>query len=138
LNPIMTCFLQTCVHSCMTWPLLEFEIDRLQVIYSISLTWHYLVYALAFFFLSYICEYIVDLHKLVKNCFKHKTRRFVVGANGIQQANMITLEKDYISILLKKTFSYEWILEQFFLQLVIIKAYNCPNAWYLFFKIIFE
>jgi hypothetical protein len=47
------------------------------------------------------------------------TSFYHLGANEIQWANMIILEKDYMSFLPKKTFSYEWILEQFFLQLFI-------------------
>jgi hypothetical protein len=33
----------------------------------------------------------------------------------------------------KKTFSYEWILEQFFLQLVITNVYSCPKYMTCFF-----
>jgi hypothetical protein len=33
----------------------------------------------------------------------------------------------------KKYFSYEWILEHFLLQLVIINAYSCPNTCHVFF-----
>jgi len=40
------------------------------------------------------------------------------GANEIQWANMITLEKDYMSIFPKNVFSYEWILEWFFCNLL--------------------
>jgi hypothetical protein len=47
---------------------------------------------------------------------------------------MITLEKDYMSFNPKKTFSYEWILEQFFLQLIIINAYSCPSTWHYYFS----
>ncbi len=43
-------------------------------------------------------------------------------------------KKDYMSFLPKKTFSYEWILEQFFLQLIIINAYSCPSMWHVFFS----
>jgi hypothetical protein len=38
----------------------------------------------------------------------------------------------------EKTFSYEWILEQLFLQFVIINAYSCPNTWHVFLYIILE
>jgi hypothetical protein len=42
-----------------------------------------------------------------------------MGANGIQRANQI---------IIKKTFLYEWILEQCFLQFVVINAYSCPST----------
>jgi hypothetical protein len=38
----------------------------------------------------------------------------------------------------KFVFSYEWILEQLFLQLVIINVYNCPSTCQFFFFIIFN
>jgi hypothetical protein len=62
---------------------------------------------------------------------------FLIGANEIQWANMITLEKDYKFFSPKKAFSYEWILEQCFLQVVIINAYSFPNTWYIYIYIIF-
>jgi hypothetical protein len=38
----------------------------------------------------------------------------------------------------KKTFSYEWTLKQFFLQLIIVNVYSCRRTWHVFFFIIFE
>jgi hypothetical protein len=61
-----------------------------------------------------------------------------VGANEIKWANMIILEKDYMSFFPKKTFSYEWILDFLFLQLVIINVYGCPSIWHVVFFIIFK
>jgi len=51
-----------------------------------------------------------------------------MGANGIQQANQLTIKKDYMSFFTKKTFSYEWILEQLFLQFIVINAYSCSST----------
>jgi hypothetical protein len=59
------------------------------------------------------------------------------GANKIQQANMITLKNDYMSFS-QFVFSFEWILKQFFLQLVIINVYSCPSTLHVFLFIIFE
>jgi hypothetical protein len=53
-----------------------------------------------------------------------------LGANKIQWTNMITLEKDYMSFLPKKTFSSKWILQQVFLRFVIMNAYSCPNTFF--------
>jgi hypothetical protein len=38
----------------------------------------------------------------------------------------------------KKTFSYKWIVEQCFLQYVIINVYSCPSTWNVFLYIIFK
>jgi hypothetical protein len=35
----------------------------------------------------------------------------------------------YVFFTKNKLFSYEWILKQFILQLVIINVYNCPSTW---------
>jgi hypothetical protein len=42
----------------------------------------------------------------------------LLGANEIQWANMIILEKDCMSFFPKEFFSYEWILKQFFCNLL--------------------
>jgi hypothetical protein len=54
------------------------------------------------------------------------------GANKIQWTNGITIKKDYMSFFPQKTPSYEWILEQFCLQLVIINANSYPSTWHVF------
>ncbi len=59
------------------------------------------------------------------------------GANEIQWANMTILEKDYMSFLPKKGFSYKWILEQVFSQFVVTNVCSCPSTWHAFLFIIF-
>jgi hypothetical protein len=51
-----------------------------------------------------------------------------MGANEIQQANVIILKMIICFFSQKQTFSYESILEQLFLQLVIINVYNHPSS----------
>ncbi len=52
--------------------------------------------------------------------------------NKIQWANMIIFKKDYMSFCPIVFFSYEWILEQWFLQFSIINVYSCPSKWHVF------
>ncbi len=54
----------------------------------------------------------------------------LLGANNIQWANTITLEKTMF-FFPKFVFSYEWTLEKNVLQLVIINSYSCPSTWYV-------
>jgi hypothetical protein len=54
-----------------------------------------------------------------------------IGCKHDTKANMITLENDWMSFL-PFFFSDEWILEQFFLQLVIINVYSCTCTWHVF------
>jgi hypothetical protein len=56
-----------------------------------------------------------------------------VGTNGIQWVNMNTGKKIACPFC-----QNEWMLEQMFLQLVIINAYSCSSTWHVFFFIIFE
>jgi hypothetical protein len=69
--------------------------------------------------------------------FQNASSIYIMGANKIQWANMITIKKNYI-FFSQIFFSYEWILEQSFLQLVVINVYSCPSTWHVFFFIIFE
>jgi hypothetical protein len=61
-----------------------------------------------------------------------------LGANTIQSAHGITKKRTTCFFLPIFSSSYEWILEQCFLRLVIINAYSCPNTWHVFFFFIFE
>jgi hypothetical protein len=68
----------------------------------------------------------------MKQVWKNPKRYFkmlLMGANEIQSANGFTLEKDYMSFCPKIFFSYKWIFEQCFSQIVIINVYSCPNTW---------
>jgi len=69
-------------------------------------------------------------------CMGHKCFYLKNGCKWVQWANMITLEKDCMFVFPIFFFSFEWILEQFLLQFVVINSYSCPNRWH--FKIIFE
>jgi hypothetical protein len=60
-----------------------------------------------------------------------------MGANKISWANMIILENDCMSFFPNFFSSYEWILEQFVLQLVIMNVYSFQSTWH-FKKIILE
>jgi len=61
-----------------------------------------------------------------------------MGANEIQWANGITLEKDCMSFCPKIVFHINWSLEQIFLQFVIINDFSYPNTCHVFSFIIFE
>jgi hypothetical protein len=61
---------------------------------------------------------------------------WVAGCKRNKMSQYITSKKSYMSFCLKITFSYKWIFEQMFLQVVIIKTYNCLGRW-LFYYIYF-
>jgi hypothetical protein len=52
-----------------------------------------------------------------------------MGTNEIKWANDISLEKDCMSFCPNFFFSYNWVFEQFCLQIVIINAYNYLGRW---------
>ncbi len=79
-----------------------------------------------------------DLFILLKGNGIFFTLSVYLGANMIKWTNGIIIKNDCMFFFPQKTFSYEWILEQFFWQLVIINAYSCPSTWHVFFSSFFN
>jgi len=77
---------------------------------------HVILFWLKFIYMKVISMYVMSL-----------------GANEIQWTYRITLENNYMSFCPKIFFSYKWIFEQLFLQIVIINAYICPKCMTYFF-----
>jgi hypothetical protein len=88
------------------------------------------------FTLTKMSTLTIRMSILIKGMRHAKHMVLLVGFFTKVGANRIIIKKDYV-FFPKTIFSYEWILEQLFLQLVIINAYSYPSTWHVFFFIIF-
>jgi hypothetical protein len=108
---------------------------------KVTRKWRYFKFILYFqlscllfnLFFSIFCYFLIRLFLFTYIYFFSVIFNYKQGQTRYNEPTWLFLKR-IICFFPKKPFPYQWILEQFFLQLVIINVYSCPNTWHLFFS----